>query len=47
MSVKIVGKEVKEDSWGYYLEISLSEYVNYEWESAYQEALMQEQFISM
>lgn len=47
MTVKIVGKEVKENQWGYYLEISLSEYVNREWESAYQEALMQEQYVSM
>lgn len=44
MSVKIVRKEYKKNGYRYYLEITLSEYVNSEWEHAYQEALSQAQF---
>ena len=43
MSVKIVGKEYKKNGYCFYLEITLSEYVNSEWERVYQEALSQAQ----
>ena len=47
MSVKIVGKEFKKKGYRYYLEITLSECVNSEWEHAYQEALLQAQYTAL
>ena len=47
MSVKIVKKEYKESGYRYYLEITLSECVDCEWEEAYQEALSKKPFTAL